>query len=549
MQMKFTKELPVWLAPGIKPPESLTSDGWKASQKPPADYFNWFFSRTHGALKELQDSATHIEDFNAHKSNISNPHAVTATQVGLGNVLNQKQATKSEFDAHDQDNIRHITDVERNSWNGKAEKNHTQPWSTITGIPDSTITKKGIVKLTDSVTSTDILTAATPNSVKQVNDNANAAIASASSVNDNLTSHKIDYKNPHKVTAAQVGSYSKTETDSLFINKSEAENGLLVRKSIEITDLDNAIEPGVYSIPATGVENKPLPNSGSLIVSKDQGGIRQLFQTERTIVIRQFGGIPSKWTDWKEVAFKPNVVNLTEPQRIGGTKEFADIPLVNGTEIALKEDVFFYQKTGLDEVQADYKASFREETNMFLTREGNRVDAYLRVNVVDVTKLKTAFVPIFQIPDGFKIDLSMRESFWNVPLTVTQYTYPQGNYGALYEMDAKGIRFGSDRLGNHYLHGSWHTNDPKPDAKFKYMLYVTLYKLAEGRDFVSGSYKGEIYYVAVEIDGQLGEKLKVSDGFYKYTVGTKINKVSQNAWVIGYDQSGTEVTRSKIKIL
>ena len=32
MQMKFTKELPVWLAPGIKPPESLTSDGWKASQ-------------------------------------------------------------------------------------------------------------------------------------------------------------------------------------------------------------------------------------------------------------------------------------------------------------------------------------------------------------------------------------------------------------------------------------------------------------------------------------------------------------------------------------
>lgn len=81
------------------------------------------------------------------------------------------------------------------------------------------------------------------------------------------------------------------------------------------------------------------------------------------------------------------------------------------------------------------------------------------------------------------------------------------------------------------------------------MLYVTLYKLAEGRDFVSGSYKGEIYYVAVEIDGQLGEKLKVSDSFYKYTVGTKINKVSQNAWVIGYDQSGTEVTRSKIKIL
>lgn len=342
---------------------------------------------------------------------------------------------------------------------------------------------------------------------------------------------------------------NKNDSEEKFIPKLSAENGLFVRKNSKILDLNDAVEPGIYSIPATGVENKPLPNSGSLIVNKDPGGVRQLFQTERTIVIRQFGGIPSKWTDWKEVSFTTNVVNLTEPQRIGGTKEFTDIPLVNGTEIALKEDVFFYQKTGLDEVQADYKASFNEETNMFLIREGNRVDAYLRVNVVDIAKLKTAFVPIFQIPDGFKIDLSMRESFWNVPLTVTQYTYPQGNYGALYEMNVKGIRFGSDRLGNHYLHGSWHTNDPIPDTEFKYMLYVNFYKLSEGRDFVSGSYKGEMHYVAVEIDGQLGEKAKVSDGFYKYTVGSKINKVSQNAWVIGYDKSGTEITRSKIKIL
>ncbi|MGH2162254.1 pyocin knob domain-containing protein, partial [Enterococcus faecalis] len=84
------------------------------------------------------------------------------------------------------------------------------------------------------------------------------------------------------------------------------------------------------------------------------------------------------WTVWKEVAFETNVVHLTEPQGIAATKEFADIPLVDGRELALKEDIFFYQKTGLDEVQADYKASFREETNMFLTREGNRVDAYLR---------------------------------------------------------------------------------------------------------------------------------------------------------------------------
>lgn len=84
-----------------------------------------------------------------------------------------------------------------------------------------------------------------------------------------------------------------------------------------------------------------------MFVSKDPGGVRQLFQTERTIVIRQFGGVPSNWTDWKEVAFTTNVVNLTEPQRIGGTKEFADIPLVDGRELALKEDIFFIKRLGL----------------------------------------------------------------------------------------------------------------------------------------------------------------------------------------------------------
>lgn len=257
--------------------------------------------------------------------------------------------------------------------------------------------------------------------------------------------------------------YTKDEADSRFVNKTATENGLFVRKNIEITDLNNAKEPGIYSIPATGVENKPLPNSGSLIVNKDPGGVRQLFQTERTVLIRQFGGIPSNWTDWKEVAFTTNVVNLTEPQHIGGIKEFSETPLVNGKEVALKEDTYIYKKTGLDEVETAYKSAFGAETNILLVRKGNKVDVYIRVNIADVTKLKTAFVPIFLIPEGFKLDPSLREGFWNVPLTVNQYTFPQGNYGALYEYGSKGIRFGSDRKGNHYVHGSWHTNDPFPE--------------------------------------------------------------------------------------
>ena len=37
---------------------------------------------------------------NAHANSINNPHAVTKLQVGLGNVDNIKQATKTEFDVH-----------------------------------------------------------------------------------------------------------------------------------------------------------------------------------------------------------------------------------------------------------------------------------------------------------------------------------------------------------------------------------------------------------------------------------------------------------------
>jgi hypothetical protein len=262
---------------------------------------------------------------------------------------------------------------------------------------------------------------------------------------------------------------TKNENDSeeKFIPKLSAENGLFVIKNSKILDLNDAVEPGIYSIPATGVENKPLPNSGSLIVNKDKGGIRQLFQTERTIVIRQFGGIPSKWTDWKEVAFTTNVVNLTEPQKIGGTKDFDEIPLVNQKEIALKEDTYTYKKSGINEIETLYKAAFAVDTNITLIRKGDKVDAYLRVNVSDQSKLLNSsnvrqMPKIFDIPDGFKKSATL-SGIWNIPLVTNQYNSNTGDFATLYEMDAKGIRFVSDKNGNHYVSGSWHTDDPFPE--------------------------------------------------------------------------------------
>lgn len=55
--------------------------------------------------QELDDVQLYIDGSNnvayeAHMQNTSNPHQVDASQVGLGNLLNERQATKAEFDTH-----------------------------------------------------------------------------------------------------------------------------------------------------------------------------------------------------------------------------------------------------------------------------------------------------------------------------------------------------------------------------------------------------------------------------------------------------------------
>ncbi|HFJ9472621.1 TPA: right-handed parallel beta-helix repeat-containing protein [Bacillus paranthracis] len=59
---EFEKRLPLWNAPGIEPPLDKTDEGWKKSERPPAEYMNFLHYTTFEALKELQENATHIEE-------------------------------------------------------------------------------------------------------------------------------------------------------------------------------------------------------------------------------------------------------------------------------------------------------------------------------------------------------------------------------------------------------------------------------------------------------------------------------------------------------
>ncbi|EMA3496905.1 tail fiber protein [Salmonella enterica] len=59
--------------------------------------------------------------------------------------------------------------------NAAAPANHTHVWNQIIGVPDGTLTQKGIVKLNSTTDSTSTTEAATPSAVKAAMDKANAA--------------------------------------------------------------------------------------------------------------------------------------------------------------------------------------------------------------------------------------------------------------------------------------------------------------------------------------------------------------------------------------
>ncbi|MGN7307379.1 BppU family phage baseplate upper protein [Bacillus subtilis] len=75
-------------------------------------------SITWTAWVELESTVGAQKKVDAHANRKDNPHAVTKAQVGLDKVDNVQQASKQEFDAHNYNPIRHITQLERDKWNG-----------------------------------------------------------------------------------------------------------------------------------------------------------------------------------------------------------------------------------------------------------------------------------------------------------------------------------------------------------------------------------------------------------------------------------------------
>lgn len=116
------------------------------------------------ATREYVDDA-----LKTHQQSRNHPDA-TLTQKGftqLSNATNSDDETKAATPKA----VKTAYDLA----NSKAATSHTHAWNQITGIPDGTLTQKGVVKLNNTTNSTSTTEAATPSAVKAAMDKAIAA--------------------------------------------------------------------------------------------------------------------------------------------------------------------------------------------------------------------------------------------------------------------------------------------------------------------------------------------------------------------------------------
>ena len=151
---------------------------------------------TKGLLDQLKLDATKdtASNLSAHTSNTSNPHSVTATQVGLGNVTNESKATMFTSP----------------TFTGNA----------VLGTPASGDFSTGTFtwptfnqNTSGNAATATYATSAGDAGTLDSHDSTYFATAS------DLSSHTGNTSNPHSVTAAQVGAYTTGSVDTLLAAK------------------------------------------------------------------------------------------------------------------------------------------------------------------------------------------------------------------------------------------------------------------------------------------------------------------------------------------
>ena len=161
-----------------------------------------------------------------------------------------------------------------------------------------------------------------------------------------------------------------------------------------------------------------------------------------------------------------NTLNLTDPQTALGLKNFKDGDQIDGVDVATVKNLgsVLQSGSGLTTIQSDKQSAFDEFSYEF-ERIGDRVFFHARVKTNSTTAV-ASHVNLLEIPLGFQFPIGW--TIVGVPLSVVQWTTPQGEISALVITDSTGkqvVKFATNRVGNHYISGEWRTADSYPKTK------------------------------------------------------------------------------------
>ena len=147
-----------------------------------------------------------------------------------------------------------------------------------------------------------------------------------------------------------------------------------------------------------------------------------------------------------------NTVSLTEPQSIEGLKNFEDGIQSKGKSVLTSDDM----KTAVYTLtMSDVPDSTITELTGELVRVNNDVTLRCRVNAPLGTKV------VFRVREGYRENI---EDVWEIPLTaISQADHKnQVAYYAVSEANKREIRLVTLTAGNHFITGSWRTDDSWP---------------------------------------------------------------------------------------
>lgn len=161
-----------------------------------------------------------------------------------------------------------------------------------------------------------------------------------------------------------------------------------------------------------------------------------------------------------------NTLNLTDPQTALGLKNFKDGVQIDGVDVATVKNLgsVLQSGSGLTTIQSDKQSAFDEFSYEF-ERIGDRVFFHARVKTNSATAV-ASHVNLLEIPLGFQFPVEW--TIGGIPLSVVQWTTPQGEISALVITDLTGkqvVKFATNRVGNHYISGEWRTADSYPETK------------------------------------------------------------------------------------